>query len=266
MGKDFEIIQFEIDEASIRGLDNRLRNQLVGCMHAHNELAVLNRVFMFGTNPVGGGELADSAGSVQMWCLLQVLAGKLYETWLMVIKRFLATQPEDSAIKGLNKDQRASLDWLRAYFGDREANLKQSPVRIIRDKTAFHYDKLNLTEAVHNLGLRENAIYVAQHPANALYYLGSAAVFRAIFAMIADESGDTGNLTHSERTKLGTQIATEDAKHANFHIHIVLYGLIEQLLERAIGKPLTSLDQLRIPVQGAPDPDAMTLPTFIDIG
>jgi hypothetical protein len=112
--KDFEIIQLSIGEASIQGLDNRLRNQLMGCMHAHNELTVLNRVFMFGINPVGDGELADAAGSVQMWCLLQVLAGKLYETWLMVIKRFLAAVPEDAAIAGLNSNHRTSLNWLKA--------------------------------------------------------------------------------------------------------------------------------------------------------
>jgi hypothetical protein len=266
MSKDFEIIQLEIDEASIQGLDNRLRNQLMGCMHAHNELTVLNRVFMFGTNPVGDGELADSAGSVQMWCLLQMLAGKLYETWLMVIKRFLAAQPEDSAIAGLKPQHRPSLEWLKNYFGDSEANIKQNAIRVIRDKTAFHYDKLNLTEVIHNLGAHENTIYLAQHPANSLYYLGSVTVFRAIFAMIADKSGDTSKETHGERTRRGTQIATEDAKYANYHLHLVLYGLLEQLLERAIGKPLASLDQVRIPVQGAPDPDAMTLPTFIDIG
>ena len=187
----------------------------------------------------------NSAASVQMWCLLQVLAAKLYETWLMVIKRFLAAQPEDSTIKGLKPDHRASLDWLRAYFGDREGDLKQSAIRTIRDKTAFHYDKLNLTESVRSLGLRENAIYLAKHPANTLYYLGSATVFRAIFAMIADKSSDTSNLTHAERTQRGTQIAINDAKHANVHMHKVLYGLIEQLLERAIGKPLTSLDQFK---------------------
>jgi hypothetical protein len=263
--KDFEVIQLSINEASIQGLDNRLRNQLMGCMHAHNELTVLNRVFMFGTNPAGDGELADSAGFVQMWCLLQVLAGKLYETWLMIIKRFLAAQPEDAAIAGLNANNRASLDWLKAYFGDKETDLKQCALRIIRDKTAFHYDKLNLSEAVNNLGPNEDKIYIAQHPANALYYLGSAVVFRAIFAMIADKSGDTSTLTQGERTVRGVNIATEDAKHANYHLHLVLYGLIEQLLERTLGKPLASLDQVRIPVLGAPDPDAMTLPTFIDI-
>ncbi len=123
-----------------------------------------------------------------------------------------------------------------------------------------------MTEAIHSLGLHENAIYLAQHPANALYYLGTAAVFRAIFAMIADKSGDTGNLTHGARTLRGTQIAPGDVKQTNFHMHLVLHGLIEQLLERAIGKPIHIIDQLRISVQGAPDPDAMTLPTFIDIG
>ena len=62
MSKDFDVIQLEIDEAFVQGLDSRLRNQLMGCMHAHNELAVLNRVFMFGTSPVEGGELANFGG------------------------------------------------------------------------------------------------------------------------------------------------------------------------------------------------------------
>ncbi len=48
ISKEFDIIQFEIDEAFVQGPDNRLRNQLMGCMHAHNELTVLNRVCMFG--------------------------------------------------------------------------------------------------------------------------------------------------------------------------------------------------------------------------
>jgi hypothetical protein len=265
MSKDFEVIQLEIGEVYVQRLDSRQRNQLMGCMHAHNELTVLNRIFMFATDPTQDHELADSASSVQMWCMLQVLTGKLYETWVMITKRFLAARPEDAALAGLRAEHRASLHWLKAYFGDSEAALKQSPLRTIRDKTAFHYDKLNLTEAVHNLGLNENRIYLAQHPANSLYYLGSAAVFRAIFTKIADESSDTNNLEHSERVRRGVQISTEDAKHANYHLHLLLYGLIKQLLERAIGKPLTALDHVRIPVQGAPDPDAVMLPTFIDV-
>ena len=38
----------------------------------------------------------------------------------------------------------------------------------------------------------ENSLYLAQHPANSLYYMGSALVFRAIFAMIADKADGAG--------------------------------------------------------------------------
>ena len=92
---------------------------------------------------------------------------------------------------------------------------------------------------------------LAQHPANAsLYYLGSATVFRAIFAFIADRSEDTSTLTHHERVTRGSSIATEDGKDANIHMHLFLYGLIESLLEQTVGKPLESLSQVRILIQG----------------
>jgi len=266
VSRDFEIIQLEIEEAALQRLDNRLRNQLMGCMHAHNELTVLNRIFMFVLNDTGAGELHDTANSVQMWCMLQILAGKLFETWLMLIARFVAARPEDSALAGLGPEHRKSLEWLKDYFGSDEKSLKPCAIRIIRDKTAFHYDKLNLDEAVNHLARHENTVYLAQHPANSLYYLSSAVVFLGIFALIADKAGDTSSLTHDDRTKEGARIATEDAKNANFHMHQLLYGLIDQLLERTVGKPLTSLSQTRIPIRGAPDPEKVGLPAFVDMG
>jgi hypothetical protein len=61
-------------------------------MHAHNELTILNRMLMF-----TDGELHNSAQSVQMWCMLQILAAKLFETWIMLAERFLRrTHPMSS--------------------------------------------------------------------------------------------------------------------------------------------------------------------------
>jgi hypothetical protein len=97
MSKNYQIIQLAIDEDALKKASNRLRNQLAGCMcmHAHNELTVLNRLLMFSMNKTADGELHDSAQSVQMWCLLQVLAAKLVETWKMLNERFLKANPED---------------------------------------------------------------------------------------------------------------------------------------------------------------------------
>ena len=54
---------------------------------------------MFSMNDTGEGELHDASQSVQMWCLLQVLSGKLFETWNMLVERFVTARPEDPAMR-----------------------------------------------------------------------------------------------------------------------------------------------------------------------
>jgi hypothetical protein len=291
MSSRFEIIQLKIEGDALRNCHPRQRNQVVGCMHAHNELVVLNRLLMFSLNDVGDGDLHDHAQGVQMWCVLQVLTGKLFETWSMLSDRFLRSNPEDSAINQLSSQQKESLVWLKKYFGDQRTKRprtfwekiaiwlsrfgilkghsgqpKQTALQTIRDKTAFHYDKLNLTQAVNDLADTECRVYLAQHPANGLYYVGSALVFSTVFAMIADMSGDTAGMTQGERMRKGVHITLADVNEANLHLHNVLYGLIAILLEKAFGKPLEQIEQLRIEVLDAPKPTKVGMPMFLDVG
>jgi hypothetical protein len=156
MAKDFQLIHITVDEARLKGASNRLRNQFVGCMHAHNELTILNRLLMFTMNDTGNGEVHNSAQSAQMWCMLQILAAKLFETWAMLTERFLRSNPPE-VVARLEPAQQESLQWLTDYFGNGQL-FKDSALKIIRDKTAFHYDRLNLTEAADNLAAGENSL------------------------------------------------------------------------------------------------------------
>jgi hypothetical protein len=264
MAKDFQLIHLTIDEKRLNSASNRVRNQFVGCMHAHNELTILNRLLMFAMNDTGDGELHNSAQTVQMWCVLQILAAKLVETWVMVNERFLQSNPPD-VVGRLDPTHQASLDWLINYFGKAPA-FKDNALKIVRDKTAFHYDRLNLAEAADNLAAGENSIYLAQHPANSLYYMGSALVFRAAFAMIADKAPGEASGSHGERVLKGTKIAVEDASKANWHMHMLLYGLIKLLMDDVLGQPAENEQQVRINVLDAPPPEKVGLPPFIDIG
>jgi hypothetical protein len=264
VAKDFQLIHLTVDEERLKSASNRLRNQFVGCMHAHNELAILNRLLMFSMNDTGDGELHNSAQSVQMWCVLQILAAKLFETWVMVDERFLQSNPSD-VVGRMEPAHQASLDWLIYYFGKGQP-FKDSALKIIRDKTAFHYDRLNLTEAADNLAAGENSIYLAQHPANSLYFMGSALVFRAAFAMVADKADAAINGSHEERSHKGAKIATEDASKANWHMHALLYGLIKLLMDDVLGRPAENVQQVRINVLDAPPPEKVGIPAFIDIG
>jgi hypothetical protein len=258
------LIHITVDEGSLNKANNRLRNQFVGCMHAHNELTILNRLLMFTMNDTGDGELHDSARSVQMWFMLQLLAAKLFETWVMLNERFLQSNPPD-VVGRLEPAHQASLKCLTDYFGNRQP-FKDSALKIIRDKTAFHYDRMNLTEAAANLAAGENSLYLAQHPVNSLYYMGSALVFRAAFAMIADKAVGAANGSHEERVHTGTQIALDDASKANWHMHTVLYGLIKLLMDDVKGQPTENEQQVRINVLDAPAPERVGIPAFIDMG
>ena len=99
---------------------------------------------------------------------------------------------------------------------------KDNALRTTRDKAAFHYDKFNLEEAVTNLAEHENVVYLAEHPANSLYHVGSALVFRTVFSVIADTAKAAAGLTHEERTAEGVRITTEDAEQVNWHMHLLL--------------------------------------------
>ncbi|WP_149903274.1 hypothetical protein [Mesorhizobium sp. SARCC-RB16n] len=264
MGSNFQIIQLGIEPEALKKFPNRQRNQLVGCMHAHNELAVLNRLLMFSLNDVGDGELHDDAHGVQMWTIMQLLSGKLFETWNMLAERLLAAKPEDPAITGLSDQHKISLAWLKDYFG--EPSLKETALRTIRDKTAFHYDRLNLDQAVASLTEQESKVYLAEYPANSCYYVGAALVFRAAFTLVADKAIDTATMSDGERMEAGAKIALDALNEANLHIHNVLYGLIDGLLQVAIGMPLEHVEQLRIPVVDSPAPTVIGLPMFVDIG
>jgi hypothetical protein len=107
-------------------------------------------------------------------------------------------------------------------------------------------------------------VYLAQHPANTVYYAGSALVFRTVFAAIVDKASDTSSLTNAERMKTGVDITLAHVNEVNLHLHNVLYGLIEHLLSQVFGKPTEDAEQIQ--VLGAPKATSVGLPMFVDIG
>src|SRR5215472_1395592 len=178
----------------------------------------------------------------------------------MLRDRFLRCNPVDPTMAALSPEHRNCLAWLERYFAS-----KDNALATIRDKAAFHYDKLNTKRALADLAAKEDIVYLAQQPINTVYYLGSSLVFRTLFTMISDNEDGVAVGSRRDRTKHGLNIAIRDASQANVNLHRVLYGLIETLLEKAEGKPLHTLKQDRIDIKGAPDPDTVRLPLFLDI-
>jgi hypothetical protein len=78
----------------------------------------------------------------------QLLAGKIYETWIMLAKRFSVsekTAQQDAVIAGLAEKHQASLKWLREYFSGKGANNNEVSVRIFFPHTASFSRRLSRT-------------------------------------------------------------------------------------------------------------------------
>jgi hypothetical protein len=58
----------------------------------------------------------NHAQGLQMWTVMQLLTGKLCETWKMLYVRFLKSNPVDPAIAALNDAHKQDFAWLRNYF------------------------------------------------------------------------------------------------------------------------------------------------------
>ncbi len=251
------IATIEIDPKALKELPSPLRKQLVGCMHAHNELTFLNRLLLFSMNDTAKGALYDQGKDAQMWCLMQLLAGKLFETWKMLIER--------DSVQGMqvSESYNTSLSWLSSYFGQSKGALKQCPIKFIRNKTAFHYDNLDFEQAVGELHAGENAIHLNDgHPVNQLYFLGSAVVFRSVFAAIAQEFDPTPGRDYTEKVRVGFEMVIRDITDANFHTHQLLYAITAAILEQIPGKPLSGR-RLLTEVVGAPAPELIGLPPWV---
>jgi hypothetical protein len=91
----------------------------------------------------------------------------------------------------------------------------------IRDRAAFHYEKLNLEQAIADLSHEEGRLYLSMHPANTLYYAGSTLVFSTVSALMADRAIDTKSMTHIGRMSIGVKITMDDLSVVNLKLHSV---------------------------------------------
>jgi len=255
-----ELLKFKTETSDLKKLGQVRLNLLIGCMHSHNELAVLNRLLLFAQNETAQGEAYASVKAIQVWTYLQIVIGKLFETWIMLKERLLDNAEQAELITSLTEKQKESLSWLTNYFGRNP--LKKSPLKIIRDKTGFHYDGMDLGQVLNKIPESEQEVYLARHPANTTYVVGSMTVFRAAFSLVAQECGLAGEV---DIVRAGMLKVMDDTKEVNLLMHDVLYGLIKHLLETAKGGDLGD-PAMVIAVEDVPTPDQIGIPCVIKIG
>lgn len=140
---------------------------------------------------------------------------------------------------------------LSTYFDQKN---KHNVIKFLRNNAGFHYSGFDYGKSLKDLADGEDKIYLAQHPANSVYYIGEAANWRSLMLLLRDtialdEVHDVIEGTpaaaaieaHLENSvdvdyRRGFNVVNRHISYLNFEMHLFLHGVISITIERALGK------------------------------
>jgi hypothetical protein len=268
------IAAYTIPVAALGKLPESERNILLSLMLAHNELGTLNKLLIFSLKEVLEDALGQLSHSTQTFLILKLMAGKFHETWNLVQKYYVKKKLDVQYNGSLDDSAKDAYQKLKAYFAPSN---KGNVIKFIRDTAAFHYAGFDYGKTLNDLAEGEDKIYVAEHPANSLYYIGEAANWRALVRILQDMPDATSTASPAgviekpleksidEKYRETFTVINRHINDINYQMHAFLYGVIKVVIERTLGKDWEHGEHEMIAISGAPNPYDVALPTLVDM-
>lgn len=215
--------------------------------HLRNELGVLVKFLNWSINDPSDNPVLVDLNVSQSLIISRMLAGKLWEGWILLDKAYTAPKLDQSIESKLSKETKDALYELRKYFGQ-----KNNVINIIRNKFAFHYDpekvrnQLSLVDETDKL-----EIYVPEKRVNLFYMLSEIIVNSGMLEAV--ESGDYIAATK----KLAKEVIEKSLLFIAF-----CDGCLQFMTENYLGKTRKELGARKAIIPDPPSRKDIQLPFF----
>lgn len=149
-----------------------------------SEIYTLHRLTLF-SNKNLETSVERRAQNSQSFFLLTILAGKLWESWILLQKLFFKGRLSKEYEKSLPDQAEESLNELKRYFGKGNTLIKK-----IRNKVSFHYDVNEIKKHIEKISEEEPLeIYLSASTGNCFYYASNLLTMMTVLEM-TDEDTD----------------------------------------------------------------------------
>ncbi len=139
-----------------------------------NEITILHKLILFSNN-YRDAQPVQTAQNIQSFFLMKVLAGKLFEGWLILQKNYF-NKLSKKYDPQLSKECAASMTRIKSFFG------KENLISLIRNKYAFHYDFDRIKNDLNSISSDEILdLYFSSDHANSLYSMAHVISSYALF-------------------------------------------------------------------------------------
>lgn len=222
------------------------RNLIVLLGHAANEINILVKMIHFASSSKSENPLQMQAEQSQVTLLGALLAGKVYEFWVLLQRGYFgaAVSREYSAL--LDKGTSEALAAMSRYFS------QESLVSHVRHSHAFHYDPAQVTEGFRatNDG-QQLDFYLSDSSANSFYAFADTIVHRGLLERIVP--GDPGK---------AVTVLVEETLRAAGWAEEMMGGLTMACLKRHVAKDKAFTEET-IAVEDAPESSSVRIPYFV---
>lgn len=227
-------------------IPDRERTLFLALGHAANEINAITKMLYWAANGPND-TAAEGHGRFTMELLLiRLLAGKLYESWELLRKKFFGTEISRSYEAALDSQAATSLNFLKVYFG------KGNACRQIRNFFAFHYSPDDVTKVLPVFDEPLHLYMERDAAPNNLYYCSEALLSEAMLMRL-----------ETDGTKMSLDELTGELFRVAAQFSQVDDALMHAMIDR-YGKDLRSGEPQEIHFEGLQEFQNVALPWFSD--
>jgi len=158
---------------------------LASALTARNELGILlTSAVCAQPEPIAQDAIVSEARASQTLFFLQLLAGKLNEAWVLFDTNYMGKQLLADLESKFAEEGKKALREVENHF-----RAGSSPIRMIRQKFAFHYDIGFTRTSLHDMDSSSPIqFWLTKHPWTTRYDIGSSIAYKALDRVFSSES------------------------------------------------------------------------------
>lgn len=215
--------------------------------HVRNELLIIEKFLYWTIKNQTDGDVLSDVNVFQELTIIRLLAGKLWEAWLLLNNKAYSKILEVLRTN-LNAKTRITLEELEAYFDN-----KKNMIENIRNRFAFHYDPSLIGKQMSKVEETDQlSIYLAAKAVNCFYQFAEAIADSAMLNAV--EGGDY----EAAIKKLSKGVIDITVKFIGF-----CDGCLDHMIEVYLLPSATDLKARTVELDVLRK-DQMTLPFFVE--
>jgi hypothetical protein len=252
---NMKITKIKLNSDKLLLLDENERVFFVIASVLANEIAILHKLIIYSSTEQKH-EVLIKAHNTQLMFIIKLLAGLLFEGWLVLQKDYFGAKLSKEYDELLTDIGKESIQKIKRYFS------RDNYIDLIRNKFAFHYDSVEIKNDMHKL-LRgeELELYLAEDHANCLNFMAHVITNNALLRRI-DEKDPWNSIDIIFKDVLSIARYFLDFIGDIFFVFFRKHKELESIMEE-IDIPIPpGIDSISLPYFVGEKGDGLNLPQF----